>query len=177
MRTLIVSSYHGDWTPKAEPVREMVHEFSDCDMVLDTRVSPDTDLKGYDAVVLTGSPNLVSRSQLELPFLQFLRRLDLPTLGICYGHQMLAHAFGARVFEGARFIEGYDTVRVLEPEPLFHGLDEEIVVMESHREHVDFDDLDRTGFELLANSTTCDVEAIRHIERPLFGVQFHIERS
>jgi GMP synthase (glutamine-hydrolysing) len=177
MRTLIVNSYHADWTPKVEPVEEMVGECTEYEVVSDVELAPGFDLAGFGAVVLTGSPNLISKNEYLPKYLQFLRELRLPTLGICYGHQMLAHAFGVHVFDGGKFLEGNDTVRVLVDEPLFHGLGGEIIAMESHREHVRLADLDRAGFELLANSATCDVEAIRHIERPLFGVQFHIERS
>jgi len=32
-------------------------------------------------------------------------------------------------------------------------------------------------FDVLARSDVCDVEAMRHVERPLFGVQWHPEVS
>jgi GMP synthase (glutamine-hydrolysing) len=177
VKTLIVSSYHADWTPKIRPVEEMVGLFSEYDTVSDVDLVPGYDLAGYGALVLSGSPNLISREEYLLPYVEFLRQVELPVLGICYGHQLLALAHGARVFSGKRFIEGYDTVRILEPEPLFAGLPDEIIVMESHREHVMLADLERTGFDLLANSTTCDVEAMHHVEKPLVGLQFHLERS
>jgi len=177
MKTLIVNSYHDTWTPKVEPVQEMVGACTEYEVVSDIELAPGFDLTGFGAVVLTGSPNLISKNEYLPKYLHFLRELKLPTLGICYGHQMLAHALGAPVFDGGKFIEGNYPVRILVGEPLFHDLGSEIIAMESHREHVRLDDLDRAGFELLANSVTCEVEAIRHIERPLFGVQFHIERS
>lgn len=33
------------------------------------------------------------------------------------------------------------------------------------------------GFEVLANSASCEVEAIKHIEHCFYGIQFHPERS
>jgi GMP synthase (glutamine-hydrolysing) len=177
MRTLIVTSYRGDWAPKIEPVEAMVKLFSDCDVVSDADLTADCDLAGYQAVVLSGSPNLISKGQYLPGLVGFLRREELPTLGICYGHQMLAVAHGARVIDGGKFLEGLDKVRVLVPEPLFIGLPQEIVAMESHREHVVLEDLARAGFNLLANSRTSDVEAMRHNAKPLFGLQFHLERS
>lgn len=177
MRTLIVKSYHREWEPKIEAVEELVRAFSGYEVVSDVDLAPGFDLAGFRAVVLSGSPNLISKSEYLPRYMEFLRQLRRPTLGICYGHQMLARTFGARVLAGPRMIEGYDTVRVLEAAPLFLGMPEEIIAMESHREFVVLRDLDRTGFQLLANSSTCDVEAIRHLSRPLFGVQFHIERS
>jgi GMP synthase (glutamine-hydrolysing) len=177
MRTLIVTSYRGEWAPKIGPVAEMVNLFSESDVVSDTDLSPEYDLARYQAVVLSGSPNLISKGQYLSGLVDFLRREALPTLGICYGHQMLAVAHGARVIDGGKFLEGMDKVRVLVPEPLFIGLPQEIVVMESHREHVVLEDLAHTGFNVLANSRTSDVEAMRHKIKPLFGLQFHLERS
>ena len=177
MKTLIVNSYHADWTPKIEPVNELVGEFMEYEVADDIDLSPGYDLTGFAGVVLSGSPNLISKNEYVPTYLEFLHHLTLPTLGICYGHQLLARAFGAQVTNGERFIEGYDTVRIIQSDPLFQQLADETIVMESHREYVELNDLDRAGFELLANSTTCEVEAIRHLSRPLWGVQFHIERS
>jgi GMP synthase (glutamine-hydrolysing) len=177
MKTLIVTSYRGEWAPKIGPVAEMVNLFSESDVVSDANLTPDFDLARYQALVLSGSPNLISKGQYLPGLVDFLGREELPTLGICYGHQVLAVAHGARVIDGGKFLEGMDEVRVLVPEPLFVGLPREIVVMESHREHVVLEDLARAGFKLLANSGTSQVEAMRHNAKPLFGLQFHLERS
>lgn len=176
MRTLIINSYHADWKPKIEAFKALVAQCSEYEVVDDIDVYPGYDLTGFNALVLSGSPNLLSKNEYVPRYLQFLKTLKLPCLGICYGHQMLAHAFGARVISGD-LIQRDETVRVIETLPLFHGLPPEIMVRESHREHVVLEDLDRAGFDLLANSSSCAVEAIHHVERPLFGTQFHIERS
>jgi GMP synthase (glutamine-hydrolysing) len=177
MRTLIVTSYRDEWAPKIGPVEAMVRLFSESDVVSDADLTPGYDLARYQAVVLSGSPNLISKGQYLPGLVDFLRREELPTLGICYGLQMLAVAHGARVIDGGKFLEGMDKVRVLVQEPLFTGLSEEIVVMESHREHVVLEDLARAGFKLLANSGTSEVEAMSHNAKPFFGLQFHLERS
>jgi GMP synthase (glutamine-hydrolysing) len=178
VRILIVNSYHADWRPKIEAFKAMVAQCTeDCEVRDDIDLHPDFDLTGFDALVLSGSPNLLSRNEYVPRYLKFLSKLTQPTLGICYGHQMLARAFGARVLGGEKLIEGDEIVRIIEAQPLFHGLPPEISVRESHREHVVLEDLDKAGFDLLANSSSCAVEAIHHVERPLFGTQFHIERS
>ncbi len=37
--------------------------------------------------------------------------------------------------------------------------------------------LSRTGFILTAESDSCAIEAIKHSKLPLYGTQFHFERS
>jgi GMP synthase (glutamine-hydrolysing) len=74
-------------------------------------------------------------------------------------------------------IERYETVVVTEPTALFTGLGPEAEFLESHREHVDEDSIERTGWHLTARSASCSVEAMHHPTRPLYGVQFHPERS
>lgn len=177
MKTLIISSYHESWAPKIGPVEEMVAVFSESATVSEDVIAPGYDLAGFDALVLSGSPKLISAGQYLAPYVEFLRQVSLPVLGICYGHQLLAVAHGVHVVRGDRFIEGLCPVQVLSSEPLFRGMAQEIQVMESHREHVVQEDLERAGFVLLADSSTSKVEAMCHNERPLFGLQFHLERS
>lgn len=56
---------------------------------------------GYAGVVLTGSHAMVSErepwSEALVPWLQAAVAAGTPVLGICYGHQLLAHALGAEV--------------------------------------------------------------------------------
>jgi GMP synthase (glutamine-hydrolysing) len=177
MRILVVGSYYDSWLPKLKPVEEMVGRCADYEVVSDLDLKPGYDISRFDGLVLSGSPQLLSKNELHAPYRSFLKQVEIPTLGICYGHQIIAHAFGARVFHGGEFIEGLFPVDVLYPEPLFTGMGASFSGWESHREHVDLNDLERCGFRLLADSATCKVEAIRHVSLPLFGVQSHIERS
>lgn len=177
MKTLIVSSYHNSRATKIGPVEEMVRQFSEYQTVSEDVVAPGYNLAGFDALVLSGSPKLISKNEYLPQYVEFLRQVELPVMGICYGHQLLAVAHGVRVVRGDRFIEGFFPVRVLESEPLFRGMPDELRVMESHREHVVQEDLASGGLRLLADSSTSAVEAIRHKSKPLFGLQFHLERS
>jgi GMP synthase (glutamine-hydrolysing) len=58
------------------------------------------------------------------------------------------------------------------PDTLFDGLPGSFDVWESHNDEVAA--LPK-GFERLAHSENCEVQAMRSLERPLFGLQFHPE--
>src|SRR5437867_3169752 len=59
---------------------------------------------------------------------KFAREIDAmkdhggPALGVCFGHQLLGHAFGSRVVRAANSAKGYRDAEVLRHDPLFRGL-------------------------------------------------------
>ncbi len=105
-----------------------------------------------------------------------------PILGVCGGHQQIALSFGAPVglmeriepgegYEGAKRERGYLTVETT-GEGIFKHLPQEITVWHSHCDEVKA--LPK-GFRRTASNETCAIQAMQHIERPLFGIQFHPE--
>lgn len=143
------------------------------------------------------APNAVVLGPNEDPFpaypppfddlLGWVRARRGPTLGICGGHQALALAHGAPIgpvfpvpaatttYAGMPKVQGAVAVRLLgDPDPLVEGLSVEFEVEASHVDEVK--DLP-PGFRLLALGDPCHVQIIRADRRPLWGVQFHPERS
>ncbi len=132
---------------------------------------------GPDLVVLTGSSALLSKPRtrdLFQPEMDLVRNARFPILGICYGHQIIGSAFGAPMRDLGQTLRGYEKVSIVLRHPLFDGLPSDMVVAESHRQ-----ELTKVPdeFQLLARSTTSNVEAIAHRSKPIYGVQFHPERS
>jgi GMP synthase (glutamine-hydrolysing) len=96
----------------------------------------------------------------------------MPVLGVCYGQQMIALVFGAKVAKGKSAEYGMGEVEIDSEDVIFKGVPKKIKAWVSH-----FDEVKELpkGFVKLAHSATCDIEAMRHAERPIFGVQFHPE--
>jgi len=130
-----------------------------------------------DLVILTGSSALLSKPRTWerfQPEMDLVRKAKFPVLGICYGHQIIGSAFDAPMRDLGQMLRGYEKVSVIKKHPLFDGLPSDLVVAESHRQ-----ELTKVpdGFQLLAQSTTSKVEAMVHWSKPIYGVQFHPERS
>jgi GMP synthase (glutamine-hydrolysing) len=66
---------------------------------------------------------------------------------------------------------GLAKIRVIEEDDLFMGLPKEFLVWESHNDEVK----EAPGFKVLAVSENCSVQAVKHGEKPYYGVQFHPE--
>lgn len=129
------------------------------------------------AVIVSGSQKMVGAGEIEPGLADFLRGSRGLLLGICYGCQALARSFGALVKKDARAHLGEEEIFLNKTDPLFSGFPHRFAMTESHQEIVARDnDLERI-FMIVAESQSGLVEAIRHRERPLYGVQFHPEKS
>ncbi|HUG93800.1 MAG TPA: glutamine-hydrolyzing GMP synthase [Planctomycetaceae bacterium] len=98
--------------------------------------------------------------------------LGIPVLGICYGMQLACRWAGTRVIPGHSREFGRTALAVQADDPLFDGVPRELTVWMSHGDQVeDIGDV----FETLATTETCPVAAVRHRDRPVYGLQFHPE--
>jgi GMP synthase (glutamine-hydrolysing) len=127
------------------------------------------------AVILSGGPASVYEP--GAPHCDpALFELDVPILGICYGMQLICEAMGSRVRANpSRGEFGRTECRVLDPVgPLFHDVPRETIVWMSHGDQIQDAGGDFIG---LAATPTCPIAAVRHRDRPIYGLQFHPEVS
>ncbi len=125
-------------------------------------------LSGGPSSVYSDPPNLSSRICERVRDSQ----IRLPLLGVCYGQQMIAHVFGAKVDKGRSAEYGLGEIEIEDEDMIFRGVPKRIRAWVSHYDEVK--ELPQ-GFVKLARSEACAIEAMRHSERPIFSVQFHPE--
>jgi GMP synthase (glutamine-hydrolysing) len=137
--------------------------------------------KAFAGVIVTGSGAMVTDrlpwSEHTAAWLGEAARAGMPLLGICYGHQLIAHALGGEVGDNPAGRE-MGTVEVeiaagAEGDPLFAGLPERFPAQATHLQSVlRMPD----GATLLARSAGDACHAFRWGEAT-WGVQFHPEFS
>ncbi len=131
-----------------------------------------TELNECDAVILSGGHKFAvqDNEQVYSKELRLIVDCPKPMFGICLGFELIAHAFGATLHLLPEKKRGEIEIKPLPDEPLFHGTPVRRV-FESHRWAVT-----QLPKELKAIATSPDgIEAFRHVERPIYAVQFHPE--
>ena len=132
------------------------------------------ELKLYDHAVITGSRASVYEDEKWIrnmkKFITEIDRMKIPTLGICFGFQIVAEAFGGKVVQGDQFIEGFKGIKITgRNTPLFNGIKANDKFYESHK---DILKKKPKGAKTIAKQET-RTEA--YILRNFYCLQFHPE--
>jgi para-aminobenzoate synthetase len=136
-----------------------------------------TDADGCDAVILSGGGGVPVAHNLNAlkAEINLVEECGLPVLGICYGFELIAAAYGAKLKFVGRKIRGYVDINTTKDNGLFAGFDKKVGLpaFEGHRWIVE-----TAGSELDVLATSENgIEAIKHRHKPIYGVQFHPEAS
>jgi GMP synthase (glutamine-hydrolysing) len=132
---------------------------------------PPAALRGAKGFIISGGPASVYDA--GSPQIQpDTFALGLPALGICYGHQLMAHVLNGAVQPGDRREFGATEIEVLDSSTVLHGLAPREPVWMSHGDLV----LEPpAGFRVLASTHGCPIAAMGDDARRFYGVQFHVE--
>lgn len=146
------------------------------DLDMDTRIIPNTTpiedilAEEPDGLILSGGPEM---ERAGLCF-EYAKEIDIPILGICLGHQAIALSYGGHVHSGKKGGYAEIEIEVIEEDDILRGLGPRTTVWASHADEVS---VLPEGFIHLARSDICEIEAMRHPTKPIYGVQWHPEVS
>lgn len=100
---------------------------------------------------------------------------EIPTLGVCLGHQAICAAFGATVTYAKQLMHGKQSQVTFDPDcPLFRGCPETALVARYHSLAADPDTIPDC-LKITAMTEDGEVMAVQHTQYPIYGVQFHPE--
>jgi GMP synthase (glutamine-hydrolysing) len=126
--------------------------------------------KDFDVVILSGSSKYspVENEEEFVEELKFIKESGKPIIGICFGCELIAKAFGGTLKKLEDKEKGERTITILDQGVINK---KEIKVYESHEIAID---VLPDCFEVVAKSESCP-EIIKHKTLSIFGLQFHPE--
>jgi GMP synthase (glutamine-hydrolysing) len=131
--------------------------------------------KCLGGVILSGGPSSVydkDAPSMSRNLIESLVQREIPILGICYGHQLIAHLLGGKVESATDREYGKVKLTVTDGSDLLKGLNKEETVWMSHGDQVVSLP---SGFERIASTEICPNAAYRSKRMGIYSVQFHPE--
>jgi len=167
MRILVVDN-GGQWTHREWRVLR--------DLNVEAEIIPNTtpiEKIHADGLVLSGGSPRVGLDAQKMGLCgEYIDKAGVPVLGICAGHQFMATHLGGKAGPSKVPEFGKMMVTVDDEDDLFKGLPTEFVAWESHNDEVTQLPPD---FISLAHSDNCQIQAMKHKTKLLYGLQFHPE--
>ncbi|KAK6588733.1 GMP synthase [Cryptosporidium xiaoi] len=137
---------------------------------------PSTDLSIFEkakGIVFSGGPASVYDKDIP-EFNSEILNLDIPILGLCYGHYIVNIGYGGKVDKSPVGEFGFATLN-LNPNiksPIFNGIEKTQQVWMSHQDCVLHPGV---GFEVIGSTKDCSYAALQNLEKKRFTLQFHCE--
>lgn len=176
MKILIIHNLEPQDTSFNDPLLNAVSMFAEVSSVNYRNVPSASALnKQYAGVIISGSPLHYSNDVIDarLPFMHWVHEAAVPILGICLGHQNLARLFGGEMLTDIEKEDGMYPLDILHNDPLLAGISSGDKIREMHRVSVTLP----AEFLQLASTASCHNQVMKHIVKPIYGMQFHPELS
>ncbi len=137
-------------------------------------VTPDEVMAaGFDGIVISPGPGVPSRAGISE---ELIRQASgrIPLLGVCLGHQALGEVFGSRVVRAGRLMHGKTSEILHDGSDLFAGIETPFLATRYHSLILERNSL-KEPLKIIAWTGEDEIMAVRHLDHPSWGVQFHPE--
>jgi anthranilate synthase/phosphoribosyltransferase len=129
---------------------------------------------GPAGVVISPGPGTPADAGISSDVVRAAAEAGVPVLGVCLGHQVIAEVFGGAVCRAPKPVHGKTDEITHDGTGLFADVPNPFTATRYHSLCVEADSI---AAPLQVQATTADgvVQALRHADKPIFGVQFHPE--
>ena len=138
---------------------------------------PTIDIQQFKHIIIGPGPgNPLDKSLVNInPIITKSIQQNIPLLGICLGHQLIAQYFGAIIKTAEHIAHGFvDKITVDNHAVLFQNLPKSFHVTRYHSLIIDNNSINK-NLSITAQTTANEIMAIQHLKHKIHGVQFHPE--
>jgi GMP synthase (glutamine-hydrolysing) len=121
-------------------------------------------------IIFSGGPSSVYSSDAPVPESKIFD-MNLPLLGICYGHQLIVNKYGGKV-KRANKEYGSSLLTIDSDKDLLNGVGESVRAWMSHGDEAEEIP---PGFQVIGHTESAKAAAIASDEKSVYGIQFHPE--
>ncbi|KUI44376.1 anthranilate synthase [Mycobacterium sp. IS-1590] len=144
----------------------------------DDRLATDADIEkaanDFDGVLLSPGPGTPERAGASIPLVKGCASARTPLLGVCLGHQAIGVAFGGTVDRAPELLHGKTSVVHHTDSGVMQGLPNPFTATRYHSLTI-LPETVPDELEVTARTEGGVIMAVRHVELPIHGVQFHPE--
>jgi para-aminobenzoate synthetase component II len=128
----------------------------------------------FDGVLLSPGPGTPERAGASIPLVRACAATATPLLGVCLGHQAIGVAFGATVDRAPELLHGKTSTVFHTNAGVLQGLPDPFTATRYHSLTI-LPETVPAELEVTARTSSGVIMGVRHVERPIHGVQFHPE--
>lgn len=121
-------------------------------------------------IIFSGGPSSVYSPDAPIPEDKIFE-MNLPLLGICYGHQLIVNKFGGKV-KRANKEYGSSLLTIDDDKDLLNNVGESVRAWMSHGDEAEEIP---SGFKVIGHTESAKAAAIASSDRSVYGIQFHPE--
>ena len=121
-------------------------------------------------IIFSGGPSSVYDSGAPIPDKKIFQ-LNVPILGICYGHQIIVNNFGGKI-KRANKEYGSSVLTIDSNSDILNGVGDSVRAWMSHGDEAENVP---EGFEIIGHTESSRSAAIANKQKTVFGIQFHPE--
>ena len=121
-------------------------------------------------IIFSGGPSSVYDSGAPIPDKKIFQ-LNVPILGICYGHQIIVNNFGGKI-KRANKEYGSSVLTIDNNSDILNGIGDSVRAWMSHGDEAENVP---EGFEIIGHTESSRSAAIANKQKTVFGIQFHPE--
>lgn len=131
-------------------------------------------LDDYDSIILSGRKKINKETNMvNTRIIRYCYQTDIPLLGICYGAEMINLYFGGSLYRMDQVIQGFKEITILK-DCLSLPTNFSFSAYQSHKYCIS---KISSQLESLASSPGNKFEILKHLNKNIFGFQFHPEKS